>query len=693
MRWKWILGIAATSIIVLIVAVYVILVSYDYNKLKPQITKAAMDATGRELVLGGDISLAIGFTPALVVEDVSFQNAPWGSRPEMARIKRFEVQVAIIPLLSGMLEVKRFVLVEPDILIETDKTGRSNLKFEAPKKAAAGAPSVGRPKEDKLKLPALTLNELRIENGLLTYRDGRSEKTYSVKLESLTAYATGALSPVELELKGGYNDEPFELSGTIGPLPALLDPDEAWPLDLKARALGTTLNLDGTIKEPPALRGIKLAFSARAGDLEKIEKLTGKELPVKGPLEVQGKITDTAPRNFSVSELKLALGEISLDGSLDLDLSGSKPRIKADLSTNTLDLRPLIPEAEVKEGKPALRSERVIPKAGLPLGALSKADAELKLRAGQVLLPRLALNDLNIDMTVKNGRLTVKPVKATIGGGTMDGSLELKPRGKAAEVATEVNINQLDLGRMLKELKVTEELEGSVDVDIDVRGSGGSVAEVMAGLNGKTSVVMGKGMIDNKYLGLLGKDFTSSVFRLINPGADEKDQTEINCMVVRLDITDGMARTTVLVLDTAKMSVIGKGTINLKTEGLDLSLKPVPKKELIPVGLNLGELAKPFKLGGTLANPSLKVDPAQTAIAIGKAIGGMTLFGPVGIASALVSREAGEENPCLSAIETAKKGTRAPEEEKPEGAVDKTTEDLKKGLEDVGEGLKKLFGK
>jgi uncharacterized protein involved in outer membrane biogenesis len=246
---------------------------------------------------------------------------------------------------------------------------------------------------------------------------------------------------------------------------------------------------------------------------------------------------------------------------------------------------------------------------------------------------------------------------------------------------------------MLKELKVTEELEGSVDVDIDVRGSGGSVAEVMAGLNGKTSVVMGKGMIDNKYLGLLGKDLTSSVFRLINPGADEKDQTEINCMVVRLDITDGMARTTALVLDTAKMSVIGKGTINLKTEGLDLSIKPVPKKEVIPVGLNLGELAKPFKLGGTLANPSLKVDPKQTAIAIGKAIGGMTLFGPVGIASALVSREAGEENPCLAAIEAAKKGTMAPEEEKPEGAVEKTTEDLKKGLEDVGEGLKKLFGK
>jgi uncharacterized protein involved in outer membrane biogenesis len=94
MRWrwvKWIMGIAAVLIIILIVAGYVILSSYDFNKLKPQIARAARDATGRELTLGGDIDLDIGFAPALVVEDVSFQNAPWGSRPEMAKIGRFEV--------------------------------------------------------------------------------------------------------------------------------------------------------------------------------------------------------------------------------------------------------------------------------------------------------------------------------------------------------------------------------------------------------------------------------------------------------------------------------------------------------------------------------------------------------------------------------------------------------------------------
>ena len=44
------------------IATYVVLKSYDFNKLKPQITRFVKDATGRESVLGGDLVLDIDFT-------------------------------------------------------------------------------------------------------------------------------------------------------------------------------------------------------------------------------------------------------------------------------------------------------------------------------------------------------------------------------------------------------------------------------------------------------------------------------------------------------------------------------------------------------------------------------------------------------------------------------------------------------
>ncbi|MEE9611804.1 MAG: AsmA family protein [Desulfatiglandales bacterium] len=127
MRWKRMAGIAAVLFIAMIVAAYVILSTYDYNKFKPRIAKVVKDATGRELTLAGDINLDVGLLPTLVVEDVSFQNAAWGSRPELAKLKPFEIQVALLPLILKRIIVKRIILVSPDILVETDSSGKSKL--------------------------------------------------------------------------------------------------------------------------------------------------------------------------------------------------------------------------------------------------------------------------------------------------------------------------------------------------------------------------------------------------------------------------------------------------------------------------------------------------------------------------------------------------------------------------------------
>ena len=180
MRWKWIVIGVCGFIVALVIAIVVILSTYNFNSLKPQITKAARDATGRELTLGGDIRLKIGLTPALVMENVSFQNAPWGSRPDMAKIKRFEVQVALVPLISRNIELKRLILVEPDILVETDKSGKSNLEFETQKKVISEKPKEEAPAKKEMRLPSLLVNAFRITKGQVTYRDGRSGKTMVV---------------------------------------------------------------------------------------------------------------------------------------------------------------------------------------------------------------------------------------------------------------------------------------------------------------------------------------------------------------------------------------------------------------------------------------------------------------------------------------------------------------------------------
>jgi uncharacterized protein involved in outer membrane biogenesis len=53
MRWKWVLAIACAGFILLFGTIYAILLSYDYNSLKPEIRQAVLSATGRDLTLRG----------------------------------------------------------------------------------------------------------------------------------------------------------------------------------------------------------------------------------------------------------------------------------------------------------------------------------------------------------------------------------------------------------------------------------------------------------------------------------------------------------------------------------------------------------------------------------------------------------------------------------------------------------------
>ncbi len=200
------------------------------------------------------------------------------------------------------------------------------------------------PTKKEMKLPALAINELRITKGQVTYRDGRSGKTMVVVLESLAAAAPGLENPVTLKLNGAYNGEPFEAEGTLGPLAALAGEGKPWPLRITAKAFGANVTLDGTIRDVRSQRGIDLVFAMKGADLATLGKVTGKPLPLKGPFEVSGRVSDPAPKAYAISNLKVTLGNSDVSGTVEARLSGQRPMVTAALSSQTLDIRSMLPE-------------------------------------------------------------------------------------------------------------------------------------------------------------------------------------------------------------------------------------------------------------------------------------------------------------------------------------------------------------
>ena len=216
-----------------------------------------------------------------------------------------------------------------------------------------------------------------------------------------------------------------------------------------------------------------------------------------------------------------------------------------------------------------------------------------------------------------------------------------------------LKIENLDLGKMLQKLGTPDAMTGILNLDFNLKGQGDSVAALMAGLNGNTTIAMGDGKIAMQYMNLVGADLSQSLMQLFNPFQEKEAFMGVNCMLCQFNVKDGQAVSEAILLDADRTTIIGDGKINLKTEQLDIGIKPKPKEgvggeQTGKLSISLSELTQPFRLGGTLANPSLALSPTQAAITLGKA-----LLGPAAIASIFVKWDGDDKHPCLAVLESA----------------------------------------
>lgn len=285
MRWKWFLGICVVLIIASMAAVYVFLATYDYNKLKPHIARMVKDATGRELNLAGELDLAIGFSPALMVTDIALANASWGSQPQMITVEKLEAQVWLLPLLKRDVEVKNISLTGVDMLLETDPTGKGNWDFITKSRKGKGVEGFTSEKID--------IDNIRIKNLRLAYRQGKEGSTRIYTLASLEVARSGSEDELSLGLKADYNSQPIALSGKIGQIHNLFA-HQRFPLNLSGTFSNATVKIVGVIDDMPNLAGIDLKLKGSGNDLLSVESIISAKLPATDKFTLQGRLTGSA---------------------------------------------------------------------------------------------------------------------------------------------------------------------------------------------------------------------------------------------------------------------------------------------------------------------------------------------------------------------------------------------------------------
>jgi len=101
---------------------------------------------------------------------------------------------------------------------------------------------------------------------------------------------------------------------------------------------------------------------------------------------------------------------------------------------------------------------RIFPNDPLPLDGLKSVDAEITIKATSVNAQGVSLDDVAVELVLKNGRLVVSPFGLTFGGGRIGGDLTLDSASPRAKLSMAIDGKQIDYGQILKEMAGEESL-------------------------------------------------------------------------------------------------------------------------------------------------------------------------------------------------------------------------------------------
>ena len=439
-----------------------------------------------------------------------------------------------------------------------------------------------------------------------------------------TSSYTPAAVPFDLNARGSWDSEKLSIeTGT-------LQLDDA------------SVKLQGEVDLPPGMAATRMVLSARGNQLSDLGQIKGLILPpVK--FRIDASLKGDA-NSLQIPELNALIGESDLHGSLQIGFA-EKPNVRIELESGFLNLENLLPPEDISQevetsAQPQINDGRLIPQLAVPAEQLHSINLETRIRLNDLRLPNNRLQNVQIDLNLQEGNLTVSQLKATATEGQIIARFQARADGD--RIVTSGKLEGMEFV-----LSDDENSDGSIfpklDLELEFETAGATVRELAANLNGHALFTGGEGRFPNsRALGLYGGGFASELLSSVNPFIKSEPYTSITCFTAFAEIVDGVTQVDPgTVMQTDKLDMFAGGSIDLNTEQILLRFETAARKG---IGVSVGDFINPFVgVSGTLASPGLGVDPKSAAFEGGFAVatGGLSI-----VAKGLYARWFGNKDPC-----------------------------------------------
>jgi uncharacterized protein involved in outer membrane biogenesis len=286
----------------------------------------------------------------------------------------------------------------------------------------------------------------------------------------------------------------------------------ALSLDADIRALGGSLALGGMIGSGSPLPTADLRMRLTQEDLGALLARLSPSLGLPRPLggaDLYAHLVSTGEA-AALEDVQGRIGPVELAGRGDVILAaGGRPRVAAALRTTALALDTLLPE-RWHDREAALAgqwSARPIDLAGL--GAF---DGSLVLTAASLSWGPWRLDGTDVSLALADGTLSLKRLTGGIAGGRLGVTGTLAPLDGQAALGLAVDLVGADAGLVLHEGLGATQIGGTLDLGFAGSSRGGSLAGLVAGLEGRGLIALRDATID-------GFDLAAVDRLLADPGA------------------------------------------------------------------------------------------------------------------------------------------------------------------------------
>jgi len=413
---------------------------------------------------------------------------------------------------------------------------------------------------------------------------------------------------VTMKLSGMVDSIPVKFVITGAPLVDYVSIPETVPLTIDVEFADSFLSFGGELALPITDRNLNLFLKFKTDKLDNLNEALRLDLPAIGPVEFATRF-ELLDSRYELSKLNLQVGESRLSGKMILDSSVEKPEVNIELISELLridDFDAMIKSSDensqttetVETEEAGNVDETVVEETDKQSGndkrdplskeVLSSFNAELLIKAKKVTSGDDDLGSAELKATLKDGLLALKPLRIDVPGGGVQIEFDYLPTKENITVNLNANIEEFDIGVLVRRAKPEADMGGKFYMDAALHSTAPDFSTVMENATGQFDF----GLVPQNFSAGIIDMWAVNLISSIMTEVSEEEQSEINCLVVRFDIDDGVMKEKAIYMDTSNMHIAGKADIDFKTRELDIIMVPKSKK---PEFFNL---AVPIKVHG-----------------------------------------------------------------------------------------------